>query len=252
MGQVIKNRKASKKAALLFKKKYINLVTRIINSKDFFPDLFNVSDATYFKTELSKISNNSNLHIARSVDLSRIHMETILKITRDNMKTLYDKNPWGEIWSRGWDDHLKMEELTHEMCNYIIIYERNKDDAISTKIDTDRLSDIGFYSELSLDINILSFLSFRFELEDGVNQHSKKIVGYMYELQSLVKGKGYGKLLIDLLRFICNKLKVKTIMCTVLRKNIDAIRFYTKKCGFYVDETSPALEPYIILSLSTN
>lgn len=252
MGQVFKNHKASRKATLLYRKKHTNLVRRIIHSNDFFPRLFNASDITYFKTELSKISNNSNLHIARSFDLTRIHMEKILKITRDNMKTLYDKNPWGDIWDRGWDDNLKMKELSHEMCNYIIIYERNIGDTTDTNMDTGCLSDIGFYNELRSDINILSFLSFRFELEDGVDSYNKKIVGYMYELQSLVKGKGYGKLLLDLLRFICNKLQVSRIMCTVLRKNIDAMRFYTKKCGFDVDKTSPALEPYIILSLNTN
>ncbi|OII73074.1 GNAT family protein [Cryptosporidium ubiquitum] len=253
MTQVIKDRKISRKKAIVAyrEKKYKDLVGKILKSKDFFSNLFQDSDLIYFKTELTKISNYSNLHIARSSDLSDIHIEKILKITRDNMKILYDENPWGDIWSRGWDDSLKMNELKHYMCNYMIIYERNMDNTVINTIKTDRCSEISFHNDLCSDINILSFLSFRFELEDEIGPINKQIVGYMYELQSSVKRKGYGKLLIDLLFFICNKLKIKKIMCTVLRRNIDAMRFYTKKCGFNVDKISPSLEPYIILSTNT-
>lgn len=253
MNQVVKNRKISKKKAIIAyrKKKYKDLVENVLKSKDFFFNLIQDSDTIYFKTELTKIFNCSNIHIARSSDLSDIHMEKILKITRDNMKILYDENPWGDIWSRGWNDNLKMSELRHYMCNYIIIYEKNKDNDVNKTMNIDQCQSISFHNNLRSDINILSFLSFRFELEDGVGPYNKHIVGYMYELQSLIKGKGCGKLLIDLLRLICNKLKINKIMCTVLRKNTDAIRFYTKKCGFDIDVTSPEFEPYIILSTST-
>ncbi|KAJ1612986.1 GNAT-like acetyltransferase [Cryptosporidium canis] len=251
MVKVIKNRKAlRKKTSHASRKEYIDLIKQILYSKDFFLNLFNTYNASRFKTELLKISKNSILHIARSIDLTEKHMEKILNITRDNMKTLYDTNPWGDIWSQGWDDNLKMGELSHEMCNYIIIYEKEINDTNIVNID-DHMSDIGFHGGLSSDINVLSFLSFRFELEDSIDSFNRITVGYMYELQSTIKGKGYGKLLLDILRFICQQLQVSKIMCTVLRKNIDAIRFYTTKCGFCLDKTSPTSEPYIILSLNT-
>lgn len=254
MTQIIKNQKISRKKSIAIsrKNKYKCLIKEIRKSKDFFLNLLQNKNLIYFKTELTKISKRSNLHIARRSDLSSTHMENILKITRDNMKILYDENPWGDIWSQGWDDHLKMNELCHNLSNYIIIYERNTDNATNTIMNTDCSSDISFHNDLRTDINILSFLSFRFELEDEFDSCNKHIIGYMYELQSLVKGKGYGRLLIDLLRFICNELQIYKIICTVLRKNVDAVRFYTKKCGFVIDETSPENEPYIVLSTNTS
>ncbi|KAH8584506.1 acetyltransferase [Cryptosporidium sp. chipmunk genotype I] len=254
MTQVIKNRKILGKKSITVnrKEKYKCLIKKILKSKDFFLKFIPENNLIYFKTELTKISDRSNIHIARSNDLSGVHMEKILKITRDNMKILYDENPWGDIWSRGWDDNLKMNELNHYLSNYIIIYEKNIDNTTNATMNTNQCSEISFHNNLSTDINILSFLSFRFELEDEFDLSNKHIVGYMYELQSLVKGKGYGKLLIDLLRFICKGVQVNKIMCTVLRKNVNAIKFYTKKCGFYIDEISPELEPYIILSANTS
>ncbi|KAK9172005.1 Acetyltransferase (GNAT) family protein [Cryptosporidium meleagridis] len=254
MTQVIKDRKISgkKSIAISRRNKYKCLIKEIRKSKDFFLNLLQGKNLMYFKTELTKISKRSNLHIAKRSDLSSTQMENILKITRDNMKILYDENPWGDIWSRGWNDRLKMDELCHSLSNYIIIYEINTDNATNTIMSTKCSSEISFHNDLPTDINILSFLSFRFELEDEFDSCNKHIVGYMYELQSLVKGKGYGKLLIDLLCFICNELQIYKIMCTVLRKNLDAVRFYTKKCGFVMDETSPENEPYIILSINTS
>ncbi|KAF7457819.1 acetyltransferase, GNAT family protein [Cryptosporidium felis] len=252
MALVKKKQRVAKKGATApnSKNRYNKLLKEISNSEDFFPSLFNDTISKY-NNELEKISENSKIKIMKRKELLDVHIDQILQITRNNMKILYDENPWGELWKNGWDDKLKLQELSNEMCCYLIINNENGNVMSKKHFGSDESSSITSNCKMSPEVYIASFLCFRFELEHGINSCNKILVGYIYELQSHIKGKGYGKLLIDLFCEICVKLRINKVMCTVLKENSDAFRFYTSKCGFIVDETSPICEPYFILSRNT-
>ncbi|KAH8739489.1 acetyltransferase [Cryptosporidium ryanae] len=199
--------------------------------------------------QLLIISKNFEMKILRRSELNENHIEQILDITRYNMKKLYDQNPWGDIWKNGWDDDLKFQELSDEACNYIIIYRKIDESKYSHQTEH-YITNI--FENFDSEIEIVSFLCFKIELEQSIIPGKLYSVGYMYEIQSLHKSNGCGKLLIDMFCRICEKMKLDKIMCTVLKKNKGAIKFYSNKCKFNIDEISPINEPYIILSKNIN
>lgn len=238
----------SKKQNVLNKRKYYSLIQRMLRPEYCFSSLLLDKSLDYF-SKLKEISEVSKLKILQRKTLSDLHIKQLLSITRQNMKSLYDENPWGDIWANGWNDDYKFKELSHETCNYIIIYNETENEDPNCFLKTVIYKDM-FQGDFATDACIISFLCFRIELEMGIDMDKTYLVGYMYELQSLEKGRGYGKFLIDLFREVCRKLKLDKIMCTVLKANANAKRFYESKCGFEIDEISPDNEPYVIMSIS--
>ncbi|KAL7069134.1 acetyltransferase, GNAT family protein [Cryptosporidium serpentis] len=244
------------KAKSNLNKKQCDYLNEQIQSGNICLDNLVLMNMENFKINLQGVEEVVHFCILARKDVDEKFLLDILELTRRNMKDLYDNSPWGEDWKGGWNDELKLNELSHKMCYYIVAYTKDSLNKMlynskGTYIQSsdslcghryDQLSD----SSMSFQ-NIFGFLSFKIELEYGINIYTKYLVGYMYELQVLVKGKGIGKHLVDIFYSLCKTLKLEKLMCTVLNCNIKAIEFY-KRCQFTIDEISPKNEPYSILS----
>lgn len=169
-------------------------------------------------------------------------------LTRDNMKALYDTTEYGE--TAGWDDQTKWDELTAPTASYIVVYKRRRRaNDVVVSFDNDptcgaapqgrSVEEKRFtgFEELA------GFLHFRFETDDD-NPNVKKRgmpVAYLWDLQ--LKGwaqrQGLGKHLLNIIELTCTHWGVPKIMCTVLKENHGAMRFYRHKCNFVLDESSP-------------
>ncbi|KAH7649398.1 hypothetical protein FG379_001025 [Cryptosporidium bovis] len=244
----MKRKEKNKKSKLCVKQDKVRILNTINEEIKTSRDYFNLILDNFFLDSLYErlflISKDLEIKVVRRSELGDKHIKQMLDITRYNMKELYDQNPWGDIWKNGWSDDLKFQELSNEMCNYIIIY-RKKDEI--QDYSSGEHHNVNLSGNFGSEIEIASFLCFRIELEGDI-QGKIYLVGYMYELQSLYKGNGCGKLLVDIFGKICEKMRLEKIMCTVLKENMGARRFYSNKCEFTVDEISPTDEPYIILS----
>lgn len=100
----------------------------------------------------------------------------------------------------------------------------------------------------------VAFAAFKLLVEEGVTKATEVLYVYELQLVSNIRGRGLGRLLMMLLERIASEAGVKMIMLTVFRANVKALEFYTRKCGFSVDECSPSRcfsvndSPYEILS----
>jgi len=76
-------------------------------------------------------------------------------------------------------------------------------------------------------MNLVCFVHYRFTIENQEN------VLYIYELHIVdgYQGLGIGKKLVQVLETIGVRTKMKKIMLTVFKRNVDAVRFYKEKLG---------------------
>ena len=121
------------------------------------------------------------------------------------MKDMYIDNGWG------WKDGEKRNEHRDEMARFLIA--KSEDD------------------------KILGFTHFRFLLEGNYE------VLYIYELQVAAAGRrhGLGKHMMQICELMARKNAMKKVMLTVFKKNVAAVKFYTKKMKYQIDEISPSL-----------
>jgi len=100
---------------------------------------------------------------------------------------------------------------------------------------------------------------FEFCLEDTNLQDDKIAAIYCLEVQvePAWTGKGIGEYLMTLLEAIGTKFGMRKCMLTALKNNLGALKFYTVKLGYTLDDTDPSLHytkhkqkkiPYKILS----
>ena len=66
-------------------------------------------------------------------------------------------------------------------------------------------------------------------------------VGYVYELQceAAHQRRALGETLVRTVETVSKKLGMEAVVLTVLKTNVGAYEFYTKKMGYVVDELSP-------------
>ncbi|KAI8340711.1 hypothetical protein BC941DRAFT_417979 [Chlamydoabsidia padenii] len=117
----------------------------------------------------------------------------------------------------GWDETGKKEELQAPEARYLI--------ARSTMDPTD----------------LKGFLMFQMVQEETMDDDYMAEVAYCYELQLAehARNQGLGEYLMDLLFQIGHYWKLEKVMLTVFKDNKGAMRFYTDKMGFKLDEISP-------------
>ena len=146
--------------------------------------------------------------------LAKEDLEYVLKITRENMKDMYDASG-EESWK--WDDEKKRRELIGSRFLFL-----KNDEGQS-----------------------MGFCSFRFLVD------TKRPVLYIYELQVHQEhtGKGIGSKILKKIEKFCNINfpGITHILLTCLKNNTRAIAFYSKN-GFRRDSTCPANSCYSILS----
>ncbi|CBZ53286.1 putative acetyltransferase domain-containing protein [Neospora caninum Liverpool] len=162
--------------------------------------------------------------------------DEIFNLTRENMKNLYNQVNFME---QGWDDDFKRRELTHEDARLLVVLTEPNETSAPVSRETD---DSAALKDVSPD-RLAGFLHYRFEVEEGT------AVVYVYELQ--IKGAYQNMtlgrrlmLLLELAARAFNKahspLKFDKLMCTVIKENAGAVRFYKILCGFSTDESDPS------------
>ncbi|ORZ14807.1 hypothetical protein BCR42DRAFT_58534 [Absidia repens] len=82
---------------------------------------------------------------------------------------------------------------------------------------------------------------FQMVQEETMDDDYMAEVAYCYELQLVeaARNQGLGEYLMGLLFQIGHHWKMEKVMLTVFKDNKGAMRFYTKKIGFKLDEISP-------------
>jgi len=111
---------------------------------------------------------------------------------------------------KGWVDAEKRREMSEEEARYIVC-------------------------EAS-DGSLIGFMHYRFDLDEVGAE-----ISYLYELQIIdsARRRGLGKFMIQILEILSWKLGMQKIVCTCLKCNGDAMKFYKGRCGFSIDEDSP-------------
>eukprot|EP00921_Rhytidocystis_pertsovi_P009349 GHVQ01015042.1.p1 GENE.GHVQ01015042.1~~GHVQ01015042.1.p1 ORF type:complete len:371 (-),score=40.75 GHVQ01015042.1:344-1456(-) len=148
-----------------------------------------------------------------------------------NMKELYDSSNFNEV---GWSDEQKWKEVTDSESRYIIAH------VVGEHKGTDFEGNCS--GSRGLGGSIAGFVHFRFEVDsDNPGNHKDSPVMYIWDLQlkDWAQRKGLGKHLINVLDLSARHLGMEKLMCTVLKENVGASKFYREKCGFCTDESSP-------------
>lgn len=186
-----------------------------------------------------------------------------LDLFRENMKLHYENSSWG----LDLDD--KNGELTHDNARFLIVTATRTESTSQSSSSTDSNDNTN-----SIDTNeiVVAFTHFRFECSmEECNEnnyqydssttatstllpdllHHEPIL-YVYEIQihSKFQRQSLGKKLMMFMQIIGMKMKMKRLMLTVFKSNLKALSFYKNKLGYTVDESSPDVEDYEILSKS--
>jgi ribosomal protein S18 acetylase RimI-like enzyme len=215
--------------------------------------------------------------------------EWVFDLTKRNMKTLYDETAKKGFSEWRWSESKKREEIFSHESRFIIARERATRDiatrgTVSQKIEptlsneecgghknisqlsrssSDIAAESGFTSASSLNKDAvfessqrqqllgrpLAFISFRLVSEGPLE------VLYVYELQlePETHRKGLGRHLMTTVELVARTAGFQSVMLTVLKKNVGAVDFYTKKMKYEIDDDSPSQNgdkraPYEILS----
>ncbi|PHJ21187.1 gnat family protein [Cystoisospora suis] len=176
----------------------------------------------------------------------------VFNLTKSNMQQLYDEVKFME---HGWRDESKRRELTHQDSRLLVVLTDEKDEeskregqSLSSAEDSTPevkagVDESDFLKGVS-PRRLAGFLHFRFEVEEG------QAVVYIYELQveAQYQRMSIGKRLMLLVELAARNftrqnsdlVKLSKLMCTCIRKNTEAARFYRNLCGFQTDESDPS------------
>ncbi|ORY94828.1 hypothetical protein BCR43DRAFT_494655 [Syncephalastrum racemosum] len=117
----------------------------------------------------------------------------------------------------GWNDAHKKKEMRVPEARYLIA--RSADEPHDLK----------------------GFLYFQLLYEETMDDNVMAAVAYCFELQiaPAARNQGIGEFLLQLLCHIGHHWNMEKVMLTVFKANERAMRFYTQKLGFDLDEISP-------------
>ncbi|ORX61306.1 hypothetical protein DM01DRAFT_1331918 [Hesseltinella vesiculosa] len=134
------------------------------------------------------------------------------QLLKNNLYHLYTRS------NLGWDEAAKMTDLQAPEARYLVA--RSAHDPSDLK----------------------GFLMFQMVLEETMDDDVMAEVAYCYELQleEHARSRGLGEYLMQLLFQIGDFWCMDKVMLTVFKDNTGAIKFYTKKMGFALDEISPS------------
>ncbi|KAI8070058.1 hypothetical protein BC940DRAFT_236162 [Gongronella butleri] len=133
-------------------------------------------------------------------------------LLKSNLHHLYVRS------NLGWDAAAKRADLEAPEARYLVA--RNAHDPSDLK----------------------GFLMFQMVLEETMDDDLMAEAAYCYELQLAehARNRGLGEYLMRLLFQIGDFWCMDKVMLTVFKDNHGAMRFYTKKLGFSLDEISPS------------
>jgi len=127
----------------------------------------------------------------------------MMDLMRTNMKTSYEASSWG------WKEKNKRDELFEEAAWYMIVRDRDNDNAP------------------------VAFSHFRYDMD-----YDDEVL-YVYEIQidEKVRRKGLGKFMMVALEMLAIKADMRKIMLTVFKHNPEAVNFFKACLKFDIDET---------------
>ena len=143
---------------------------------------------------------------ASAREMSTSDRDWCFEVTEANMRAAYERT-WG------WDATEKRRELNNGAARFVLVRSRESGRPVA-------------------------FVHFRFERED---EDVDNPVGYVYELQceAAHQRRALGETLVRTVETVSKKLGMEAVVLTVLKTNVGAYEFYTKKMGYVVDELSP-------------
>ncbi|XP_022653511.1 N-alpha-acetyltransferase 40-like isoform X2 [Varroa jacobsoni] len=141
----------------------------------------------------------------RALDASKELRDFVFLLTELNMRDMYEQSDWG------WNASQKKKELSDKTSQYLIVKDDLNNDAV------------------------VGFVHFRFDIDFD------RAVLYCYEIQLVkaVQRRGIGAHLMDILYKLAERFKMKKVILTVFKHNLQALNFYTKKLNFRRDTTDP-------------
>lgn len=148
--------------------------------------------------------------IHKASELSSTVKRRVWAIFEQNMRDSYVGS------SYGWDPRSKKKELFHAESRFILVHQTEAPGLL------------------------IAYTMFRFDDEETMEDGVMEPVVYCYEIQIAEEARrsGIGTVLMSDLEAIARKWKMKKVMLTALRSNVDAISFY-EKLGFEMDPISP-------------
>ncbi|CRH01166.1 acetyltransferase, GNAT family, putative [Plasmodium relictum] len=244
-----KNNEIDKNIKSMYEEKDKVKIIRNCKNNDNIFDFIDIKYKKYFLENKDNTSSNSSHFIffesINAYELKKHNISTklfniILDITKNNMKNLYNET---NFLNKGWSDKIKMEELKNDKCKLILGFLKNnnkiKNEEEYNFLDIIKSNDKKKIDNYLYNYKLVCFVHYR--LIPDYNPNQKNIICYLFEIQVIPNYTklGLGKHLISMLENLCKSVKLKKILCTVLKKNIKAMSFYKNKCCFEMDENSP-------------
>ncbi|POW12973.1 hypothetical protein PSHT_07921 [Puccinia striiformis] len=168
--------------------------------------------------QLSVAQTRWRIQIKRADELTTELKKQCFEIFETNMKQIYLRS------SDGYKPKEKKRELFHPNSRFLLV---------STPHEA---------TDLEVTSLIQGFLMWRFDFEDCLSPEEGLVeVAYCYEIQlkAETRGKGLGKVLMEILERIGSSWEMKKVMLTVQTENETAVKFY-RSLGFFPDEISPS------------
>jgi len=139
-------------------------------------------------------------------EMSESERDWCFELTRRNMEATYART-WG------WNAVEKRRELNNYAARYVLVRDVESGE-------------------------LVAFVHFRFEREDD---DVDAPVGYVYELQCepAHQRRALGETLVRVVEAISKRLGMDAVVLTVLKANVGAYEFYTKKMKYEIDALSP-------------
>jgi ribosomal protein S18 acetylase RimI-like enzyme len=143
---------------------------------------------------------------ASAREMSTRDRDWCFEVTETNMRAAYERT-WG------WDAMEKRRELNNGAARFVLVRARESGRPVA-------------------------FVHFRFERED---EDADAAVGYVYELQceAAHRRRSLGETLVRTVETVSKRLGMEAVVLTVLKTNVGAYEFYTKKMNYVVDARSP-------------
>lgn len=158
--------------------------------------------------------------------LKEKQLESCLGLFQNNMGEMYKRSSWGLNMKE------KKDELMHPHARFLIV-------TGSIDSNTYNDNDVNQSQNSEEKDTILAFAHFRFEVDDE-DEPSQEVL-YLYELQidSLVQRNGLGKRLMHIIEMMAAQMKMRKVMLTVFKSNLNAMNFY-ESLSYSIDDTSPS------------
>jgi len=184
-----------------------------------------------------------------SVDLSDFQLQQCMELFETNMGLYYKQSSWGL------DLTEKADELRHKKARFLLVFADNTAAADDNgehdgrTADSDGISDLveGSQKENTNGVErnddgkkLAAFVHFRFCFDDEDDPEYAVLYTYEIQVNERYQRLGLGRQLASLLEDIARGAELQKCMLTCFKTNRTAMKFYTERLGYEIDESSPS------------